>query len=306
MTLWISEQRNPASADLDQLPTLELCRLINRQDAQVPLAVAEALPQIARGVDAIAAALAAGHRLFYMGAGTSGRLGVLDASELLPTFSFPSDRLVALIAGGPAALTRSVEAAEDDLSRGREDLITHQFTAGDLLVALAASGRTPYTIAGLRYAAEVGATSIAVVCNPSSPMAALATIAVEVVTGPEVVTGSTRMKAGTAQKLVLNMLSTGAMIKLGKVYENLMVDVQPTNQKLRERAVRIVVEASSIAPDQAARLLAEAGWEVKVAVVMALLDVTADEARNRLAASRGHVRAALSSAPASKPRGRAV
>ncbi|OUC06468.1 N-acetylmuramic acid-6-phosphate etherase [Litorilinea aerophila] len=289
----LTEQRNPLSQELDRLPTLEMLRLINRQDAQVPLAVAEVLPQIAQAVELIVQGLAAGHRLFYMGAGTSGRLGVLDASELLPTFSFPADRAIALIAGGPQALTRPIEAAEDDPAQGRRDLQSHGFAAGDVLVGLAASGRTPYVLGGLAYAREVGAASIAVVCSPHSPMAQMASVAIEVLTGPEVITGSTRMKAGTAQKLVLNMLSTASMVRLGKVYGNLMVDVRPTNQKLRERAVRIVTAATGLSGQEAARLLEEAGGEVKVAVVMGLADVDAAEARRRLQAASGHVRGAL-------------
>lgn len=288
-----TELRNPASAAIDTLSTLEICRLINRQDAQVPLAVAEALPQIAQAVDLIVAALQAGHRLFYLGAGTSGRLGVLDASELQPTYSFDPARAIGLIAGGRAALTDSVEAAEDDSAQGRADLAAHSFTSGDILVGIAAGGRTPYVLGGMAYARELGAPVIAVVCAAGSPMAAQATVAIELLTGPEVITGSTRMKAGSAQKLTLNMLSTAGMVKLGKVYGNLMVDVRPTNAKLRARAARIVAEATSIAPQQAEEFLVASGWEVKVAVVMGLLDVDADAARRLLDKHQGHIRAAL-------------
>lgn len=288
-----TELRNPASAAIDTLSTLEICRLINRQDAQVPLAVAEALPQIAQAVDLVVAALQAGHRLFYLGAGTSGRLGVLDASELQPTYSFDPARAIGLIAGGRAALTDSVEAAEDDPDQGRADLAAHTFAAGDILVGIAAGGRTPYVLGGMAYARELGAPVIAVVCAAGSPMAAQATVAIELLTGPEVITGSTRMKAGSAQKLTLNMLSTASMVKLGKVYGNLMVDVRPTNAKLRARAARIVAEAASIAPQQAEDLLVASGWEVKVSVVMGLLGVDADAARRLLDIHQGHVRAAL-------------
>ncbi|MCC6168333.1 MAG: N-acetylmuramic acid 6-phosphate etherase [Caldilineaceae bacterium] len=288
-----TEQRNPASAAIDTLPTLEICRLINRQDAQVPLAVAEALPQIAQAVDLVAAALQSGHRIFYQGAGTSGRLGVLDASELLPTYSFDPTRAIGLIAGGRAALTDSVEAAEDDPDLGRGDLQAHHFAAGDILVGIAASGRTPYVLGGMDYARSLGAPVVAVVCAANSPMAARATVAIELLTGPEVITGSTRMKAGTSQKMALNMLSTAAMVKLGKVYGNLMVDVRPTNAKLRARAARIIAEAAGISLDQAEAALAASGWEVKVAVVMGLLDVPAAAARRLLDQHQGRVRAAV-------------
>lgn len=290
VALPLTEQRNPSSHALDTLTTLEMVRLINRQDAQVPLAVAEILPQIADAVDRIVATLAAGGRLFYQGAGTSGRLGVLDASELLPTYSMDPAYTVALIAGGQTALTHSIEDAEDSPEQGEADLVVHAFSAADILVGIAASGRTPYVLGGMRHAKALGAPVIALVCAPSSPMAALADIALELQTGPEVVTGSTRMKAGTGQKLVLNMLSTAAMVKLGKVYGNLMVDVRPTNSKLRLRAQRIVAEAASISPAAAEALLIASDWDVKTAVVMALLDVDAETARTRLAQHDGHIR----------------
>ncbi len=294
----LTEQRNPASADLDTLSTLEICRLINRQDAQVPLAVAEVLPQIAAAADLVTQSLAAGGRLFYQGAGTSGRLGVLDASELLPTYNVDPGRTIGLIAGGNAALTHSIEDAEDDPAQGQADLAAHHFGRRDVLVGIAASGRTPYVLGGMRYARSLGAPVIALVCAPDSPMTAVADVAIVVQTGPEVVTGSTRMKAGTAQKLVLNMLSTTTMVKLGKVYGNLMVDVRPTNRKLRDRAQRIVAEAASIPPAEAARLLESCGWEVKTAVVMALLGISAEEARRRLDMHAGQIRRAVSAAPA--------
>ncbi len=288
-----TEQRNPLSNAMDDLNTLDFARLMNRIDAAVPLAVAEVLPQIAQGIDAIATQLSAGGRLFYMGAGTSGRLGVLDATELIPTFSFERARVIALIAGGEGAIVRSVEGAEDSEAGGRVDLEAHNFCAADVLIGLAASGRTPYVIGGLRHASEIGAPTIAVVCNPGSPVAAAAQIAIEVVVGPEILTGSTRLKAGTAQKLVLNMLSTGAMVKLGKVYGNLMVDVQPTNEKLRDRAIRIVDDITGVGRAEAAQLLEEAGGQVKTAVVMALAGIDDEEAQQRLAVSSGHVREAV-------------
>lgn len=291
----LTEQRNPATLDIDLLSSRDICRLINRQDAQTPLAVAEALPQIASAVDLMADALANGHRVFYMGAGTSGRLGVLDASELSPTFGLEPDRVIAMIAGGDDALRHSIEAAEDSAEQGRADLQAHAFGSDDVVVGIAASGGTPYVIGAMQYAQEFGANRIAVVCVPGSSMATLATVAIEAAPGPEVITGSTRMKAGTVQKMVLNMLSTATMIRLGKVYSNLMVDVQLTNEKLRKRAVRIVGEAASVDHDEATALLAAAGGEVKVAVIMGLLNCSAGEARQRLNASQGVIRRAVES-----------
>lgn len=288
-----TEQRNPLSANLDALSTLEMVRLMNRQDAQVPLAIAEVLPHIAAAVDVMTTAMAAGRRVFYQGAGTSGRLAVLDAVELLPTFGLEPGRVVPLLAGGSGALTHSIEGAEDDEAQGRNDLIEHDFAEGDVLVGIAASGRTPYVLGGLGYAAEIGAPTVSLVCNHNSPMAAAAQIAIEVLVGPEVLTGSTRLKAGTAQKLVLNMLSTGTMVKLGKVYGNLMVDVQPTNVKLRARAVRIVSEATGLTLPEAQARLEDAGGEVKTAIVMALTGVDVSTARQRLSEAQGRIRAAL-------------
>ena len=293
MRLPPTEQRNPLSAELDSLPTLDLVRLMNRLDATIPLVIAEQLEAIAQVADWAADRLAAGARVFYQGAGTSGRLAVLDAVELLPTFRLAPGRVIPLLAGGEQALTRSIEGAEDDEQLGRADLLAHQFDAGDLLIGVAASGRTPYALGGLRYAAEVGAATAALVCNPQSPMAAAAQVAIELVTGAEVLTGSTRLRAGTAQKLALNMISTAAMVRLGKVYGNLMVDVQPTNAKLRERAARIVQESTGVDAARARQLLDQAGWQVKTAVVMELAGVGATEAGRRLDAGQGRVREAL-------------
>ena len=278
---------------LDSLPTLELVRLMNQLDATIPLVVAQALPQIAKTVDAIAATLASGGRLFNQGAGTSGRLAVLDAVELRPTFSTPPGLVIGLIAGGEGALVKSVEGAEDSRALGEADLRAHDFGRQDMLIGVAASGRTPYVLAGLDYANHLGAVTGCVVCNPASPIAAAAQLPIEVVTGPEVLTGSTRLRAGTVTKLVLNMLSTGAMVKLGKVYENLMVDVQPTNAKLRERATRIVAEITGVEAAAAEQLLAAANWQVKTAVVMGLAGVDATEATARLVTSQGRVREAI-------------
>ncbi|MFN8493623.1 MAG: N-acetylmuramic acid 6-phosphate etherase [Caldilineaceae bacterium] len=289
-----TEQRNPLSNRLDQLSTISLVALMNQLDAQVPQVIAGVLPQIAEVIDQITAALSAGGRLFYQGAGTSGRLAVLDAAELIPTFSAPPDLVIGLLAGGPEAMVHSIEGAEDDEALGQQDLIDHQFSTQDMVIGIAASGRTPYVLGGLRYAAELGAKSAAIVCNPNSPMAAAAPIAIEIITGPELLTGSTRLKAGSAQKMVLNMLSTCAMVKLGKVYENLMVDVQPTNSKLRQRATRIVAEITGLEPAVAHELLQQANWQTKTAVVMGLANVNVAEATARLHASGGRVREALS------------
>jgi len=278
---------------LDTLPTLEMVRLMNRLDATIPLIIAEALPQIAQTVDAIVATIAGGGRLFYQGAGTSGRLAVLDAVELLPTFSVPSGLVIGLIAGGEGALVRSVEGAEDSRELGEADLRAHHFKQQDMLIGVAASGRTPYVLAGLDYANDLGAVTGCVVCNPDSPIAAAAQQPIVVVPGPEVLTGSTRLRAGTATKLVLNMLSTCAMTQLGKVYENLMVDVQPTNHKLRERATRIVSQITGLEATAATALLAAAQWQVKTAVVMGLTGLDAPTAAARLAASQGRVREAI-------------
>lgn len=289
----ITEQRNPATAQIDQLPTDELCRLINRQDAVTPLVVAEVVPRIAEAVEVCSAALAAGHRVFYLGAGTSGRLGVLDASELLPTFGLEPGRVVALIAGGDQALRHSIEAAEDRMELGRADLEKHEFVAGDVVIGIAASGRTPYVIGAMQYAKQLGATTVAVVCSPASPMADLADIAIEAIPGPEVITGSTRMKAGTVQKMILNLLSTASMIKLGKVYSNWMVDVQVTNEKLRQRAVRIVSESTGLDHAAAREMLTASGGQVKVAIISGLLGCSTEEARAKLDAAGGVIRRAV-------------
>ncbi|MEM7132202.1 MAG: N-acetylmuramic acid 6-phosphate etherase [Chloroflexota bacterium] len=291
-----TEQRNPASLNFDQLTPLEMVRLMNQEDAKVPLAVAEVLPQIAQTVEWVTSTLESGNRLFTMGAGTSGRLAVLDAAELLPTFRLEPGRVIALLAGGLDALTRSIEGKEDEADQGRVDLMQHDFSSEDMLIAVAASGRTPYALGGLAYAKELGATTVALVCTTHSVMARRADLAIEVVPGPEVLTGSTRLKAGTAQKLVLNMISTCAMAKLGKVFGNLMIDVQPSNIKLRKRAKRIVCQATGESEDMAQKLLEAANWDVKAAVVMALMDVDAQTACQKLRTSTGRVREALKSA----------
>ena len=255
----LTEQRNPASAAIDTLPTEEMLRIVNAEDHQVADAVEREIPAIARAVDAIVEAFQRGGRLFYIGAGTSGRLGVLDASECPPTFSVPPEMVQGIIAGGPAALSRATEATEDDPAMGADDLIQRGFTARDVLVGIAASGRTPYVLAAVAEARRLGAVTVGIGCTPDSELARAAAIAITPLVGPEVIAGSTRMKAGTAQKLVLNMLTTGAFIRMGYVYGNLMVNVQPKNAKLADRARRIVAQAAGVTYERAGELLEAAG-----------------------------------------------
>jgi N-acetylmuramic acid 6-phosphate etherase len=289
----VTEQRNPRTADLDRMPTLDLLRVMNDEDRGVAGAVAGELPRIAAAVDAIAQRMAAGGRLFYCGAGTSGRLGVLDAVECRPTFSAVPGQVQGVIAGGAAAFAEAVEGAEDSADLGARDLAALALRREDSVVGIAASGRTPYVLGALAHARAAGALRIAVVCSPRSPVAAAAEIAIEVVCGPEVLTGSTRLKAGTATKMVLNMLSTGAFVRLHKTYGNLMVDVQATNAKLRERSVRIVALATGRDRAVAERGLGEAGGEVKTAIVAILRGVAVAEARGLLRQHAGSVRAAV-------------
>ncbi|OWF78790.1 N-acetylmuramic acid 6-phosphate etherase [Yersinia rohdei] len=289
----ISESRNPATMDLDKLSTVAMLTCINDEDRKVPEAVRLVIPAIAQAVDLAAAALKQGGRLIYLGAGTSGRLGILDASECPPTFGVPHGRVIGLIAGGPGALLKAVEGAEDDMSLGERDLQALALTAADMVVGLAASGRTPYVIGALRYARQLGCPTAAISCNPDSPIAQEAQVAISPVVGPEALTGSTRMKSGTAQKLVLNMLSTGAMVKLGKVYQNLMVDVKATNVKLVDRACRIVVEATGASRVEAENALSQTEFEVKPAILMILKGVSAERARQDLLQHHGYLRAAL-------------
>jgi N-acetylmuramic acid 6-phosphate etherase len=291
-----TEARNAATENLDSLTPLEFARAMHQADAEAVAAVDHELPRIAQAIEAIATRLEHGGRLFYLGAGTSGRLGVLDASECPPTYSTPPEMVQGLIAGGDIALRRSVERAEDDESQGRRDLEQRCFSTQDVLVGIAASGRTPYVLGGIRYARELGALTIGLSCVPESAVAQAAELAVTPATGPEVVTGSTRMKAGTATKLVLNMLSTGAMVRLGYVYGNLMVNVQPTNVKLRDRAARIIATITGLCHSDAVALLERAG-SVKTAVVMHKLNLGKNEAEHRLEAARGRLRAALESPP---------
>jgi N-acetylmuramic acid 6-phosphate etherase len=289
----VSETRNPATSRLDEMSTLEMVTCFNDEDRKVPQAINAVLPEIAQAVELAAASFSAGGRLIYLGAGTSGRLGVLDASECPPTFGVPHGMVVGLIAGGPGALLKAVEGAEDDPALGEEDLKNLSLTAADTVVGLAASGRTPYVIGALRYARAVGCATVAISCNPDSPIAHEAQVAISPVVGPEALTGSTRLKSGTAQKLVLNMISTGAMVKIGKVYQNLMVDVKATNVKLVDRACRIVVEATGADRAEAEHALKQTAFEVKPAILMILAQITAEQAAERLQRHKGFLRAAL-------------
>jgi N-acetylmuramic acid 6-phosphate etherase len=290
-----TETRNPRTTDIDQLPTLEMLVVINDEDQTVPMAVGKELPQIARAVDEIAARFERGGRLFYIGAGTSGRLGVLDASECPPTFSVPPTLVQGLMAGGDTALRKSSEKAEDSREQGAADLLAQGFGEGglpDTLVGIAASGRTPYVLGAMEQAKKMGLLTISLTCVAASEMARVSDIAIAPVTGAEVVTGSTRLKAGTATKLVLNMLSTGVMIRTGAVYGNLMVNVQPTNEKLIDRAQRIIAEATDVDKASAAKLLEEAG-SVKVAIAMQKLGLGKDAAEEKLSAAGGNLARAL-------------
>ena len=290
-----TEDRNPSSTNLDQLPALEIAQVINNEDAKVAPAVDRALPQIARAIDMIAAALDHGGRLIYVGTGTSGRIAALDASECPPTFNIDPRRVQFVMAGGAKALATAAEAEEDSPKQGERDIAKKKPTKKDVVVGVAASGRTPYTVAALAYARKKGAQTIAVVCAPDSPLAGAAHLGIEIELGPEVVTGSTRMKAGTAQKLVLNMLSTGAMARLGYVYGNLMVNVHVKNEKLYERALRVLQTASGAGRDAAIKALAASGKQPAVALVMLLAGVPRKEAERRLKAARGNVRRAIGS-----------
>ena len=288
-----TESRNPLTENIDQLSTLEMLRVINEEDAKVAQAVAAELPHIAKAVDEIARRLEDGGRLFYVGAGTSGRLGVLDASEIPPTFSVPATLVQGLIAGGDTALRKSSEQSEDSAEQGAADLAAAGFTGQDALVGIAASGRTPYVLGALEHANPLGAATIALTCVPNSPMSTIADITIAPVTGPEVLTGSTRMKAGTATKLVLNMISTGVMIKTGAVYGNLMVNLAPTNAKLIDRAQRIIIAATGVNEPTAAELLNQSGNSVKTAIVMQKLNLDRLTAEARLAAHHGNLSALL-------------
>ncbi len=288
-----TEAPNPASRGLDRMSTLDVVTLMNAEDAGVAAAVKEALPQVARAAGCIAARLRDGGRLIYVGAGTSGRLGVLDAVECGPTFSAPAEQVQGVLAGGAGAMTRSVEGAEDSAEDGARALQSLDLTARDAVVGVAASGRTPFVLGALRYAVEAGAFTAGISCSAPAPLLDLAEIGIAVVTGPELIAGSTRLKAGTAQKMVLNMLSTAAMIRLGKVHDNLMVDLRVSNAKLAVRARRMVAQLGGVGEERAAELLEATGQSVKAAVLMARCGLDAETARTRLEACDGVLRAAL-------------
>ncbi|MEU6775573.1 N-acetylmuramic acid 6-phosphate etherase [Streptomyces sp. NPDC046759] len=291
-----TEAFRPELADIDRLPTLDIARLMNGEDAGVPAAVATQLPRIAAAIDAIAERMTRGGRLIYAGAGTAGRLGVLDASECPPTFNTDRAQVVGLIAGGPEAMVTSVEGAEDSAELARRDLDALRLAPDDTVVGVSASGRTPYAIGAVEHARALGALTVGVACNEHSALAAAAEHGIEVVVGPELITGSTRLKAGTAQKLVLNMLSTITMIRLGKTYGNLMVDVRASNDKLRARSRRIVSLATGASDEEIEKALIESGGEVKNAILTLLADVDGPTAARLLEESGGHLRAALAHA----------
>ncbi|TGE39631.1 N-acetylmuramic acid 6-phosphate etherase [Desulfosporosinus fructosivorans] len=289
----LTEARNPETENIDELATLEILRCINQEDKKVALAIELVLPQIAQAVDWIVESLSGGGRLFYLGAGTSGRMGILDASECPPTFGTSPDLVQGVIAGGEKAVFRAVEGAEDSLTMAAEDLLARDLNPRDVVVGIAASGRTPYVIGGLEYARQLGCHTVAVVCTPDSEMQKVSELSIAILVGPEVIMGSTRMKAGTAQKLVLNMLTTASMIRMGKVYGNLMVDVQATNKKLVERSKRIVCLATGVSREEAEAAIVAAGGSVKVAVTLLLIGSSAVEAQELLVQVGGSVSQAL-------------
>lgn len=284
-----TEARNEATKRIDQISTLDMVKLINQEDQKVAEAIQRELPNIAEAIDAATERYNKGGRLIYCGAGTSGRLGALDAIELTPTYGVLPERAFGILAGGKNAMFEAIEGAEDSKELAVEDLKRNQLTELDVIIAIAASGRTPYSLSAIEYGKSVGALTISVTCNEKSPMNQLATIGIAPIVGPEVITGSTRMKAGTAQKMVLNMLSTGIMIKIGNIYENLMINVQPTNEKLIERAINIVKEAAEVDMIQAKEYLNEAQLEVAPAIVMAKAKVDYKHAKQLLAEHKGRI-----------------
>ena len=289
----ITEQRNPNSMHVDSLSALEIVQLMNKEDKQVPLAIEKCLPQIAQAVECIVAAFQQGGRLVYIGAGTSGRLGVLDASECPPTFGVSPEMVKGIIAGGERALRHPIEGAEDSKTHAVVDLQTIQFSSKDVLVGIAASGRTPYVIGALEYAKSLGSVTISIASNPNSAMANIVDIAIDTVVGPEVLTGSSRLKSGTAQKLVLNMLTTASMILMGKCYQNLMVDVQASNEKLKARAIRIVMQATDCDKTLAEETLKLADQNAKLAIMMILSGLDRAQAEALLEKHHGKLQLAL-------------
>ena len=289
----LTEERNLSTINIDKQSSLEIVELINQEDQKIASAIQDILPEIARTVDSIVVALQAGGRLFYLGAGTSGRMGILDAAECPPTYGTHPELVQGLIAGGTQAILRAVEGAEDSDTLAAEELGRKQLNSSDILIGIAASGRTPYVIGGLRYAKSIGCQTISLTCTPDSEMGRIAGQSLTVLTGPEVIMGSTRMKAGTAQKMVLNMLTTATMIGLGKVYSNLMVDVQATNLKLKERAKRIVTIATGVSYSQAEETLTAANGSSKLAIIMIVAGVSSEEASQLLKGADGFVAKAL-------------
>ena len=289
----ITEQRNPNSMHVDSLSALEIVQLMNEEDKQVPLAIEKCLPQIAQAVECIVAAFQQGGRLVYIGAGTSGRLGVLDASECPPTFGVSPEMVKGIIAGGERALRHPIEGAEDSKTQAVVDLQTIQFSSKDVLVGIAASGRTPYVIGALEYAKSLGSVTVSITSNPNSAMANIVDIAIDTVVGPEVLTGSSRLKSGTAQKLVLNMLTTASMILMGKCYQNLMVDVQASNEKLKARAIRIVMQATDCDKALAEETLKQADQNAKLAIMMILSGLDRAQAETLLDKHQGKLQLAL-------------
>lgn len=289
----ITETRNRNTMNLDIMSSFEIVKAMNDEDRNVPSAIEKALDRIASAVDEIVKTFKNGGRLFYIGAGTSGRLGVLDASECPPTFGVNHDMVIGIIAGGDSALRNPIEGAEDSFELCQKDLENYQFSKNDILCGIAASGRTPYVIGGLRYARSIGAKTIAVACNIGSEIGREADIAIEVTPGPEILTGSTRLKAGTCQKLILNMLTTASMVRMGKAYQNLMVDVVQSNEKLVSRARKIVMEATGCDMNTAVSTLEKAGGSCKLAIVMILTDSSEEEAAKLLEKAQGHVRDTL-------------
>ena len=289
----LTEARNPQTMNLDSMTPLEIVTAMNQEDAKVPDSIRPELPHIAQCVAWATESIRAGGRIIYMGAGTSGRLGVLDAVECPPTFGVSPDMVVGLIAGGERAFVKAVEGAEDNYDLGKADLQAIGLTEQDIVIGIAASGRTPYVLGGLEYANHLGCKTVAISCNPGSEVGKTARLAIEVAPGPECLTGSTRLKAGTAQKLILNMISTATMVRCGKAFQNLMVDVVPTNEKLRVRAENIVMEATGVTRERAKEALLQSGDKVKTAILMILAGCGREEAEQKLEKTNGHIREAM-------------
>ena len=290
----ITERRNPRSVDIDLLPTERVLKIINADDALVANVVASAIPQIAKVVETAAECIRSGGRIIYIGAGTSGRLAILDAVEIPPTFSTPPEWIQAVMAGGVKAFTQAIEGSEDDRARAAADLKSKKLTRDDLVIGIAASGNTPYTHAAVEFAKSKGAKTVAVVCVENSPLSKTADLTIQTLVGPEVITGSTRMKAGTAQKLVLNMISTATMIRLGMTYSNWMINLSMTNNKLRERGMHVLQEILGVRRDEAARLAENSGSNLKVAVIMGASGCTKEQAEKRLRDAKGNLRTVIS------------